>query len=304
MNRFIKLSTFFCLPILLFIILFEFSVRHIPTSYKQKTEWMETHLSQTEIIVLGSSHGYYGINPAFLLKPSVNLANVSQTLKYDMLLLNQYINRCPKLQYIILPISYFSFFEELEHTNEWWRIISYQLYMRCNEYPHTLKYNFEIAYPDVARKKFLDYYLKKKDLRTCTDKGFGTAYSLNKKSKNWDNGMQRAYNNTYENKSDTLNNKNYLNTILQECASREIKLILITTPTWHTFYKNLNEEQQEMTNRFIKEILNTDRNVIYLNYLTDKRFTEDDFYDADHLSDMGAEKFTRILQDTLYQIYY
>jgi hypothetical protein len=32
--------------------------------------------------------------------------------------------------------------------------------------------------------------------------------------------------------------------------------------------------------------------VKYLNLLTDKAFDEKDFYDADHLNEIGAKKFT------------
>ncbi len=300
MNKFITFSVFFCLPILLVISLFELLVRRIPTSYRQKTEWMVSHLEQTEIIVLGSSHGYYGINPSFFDKPTVNLANVSQTFKYDMLLLSQYIDQCPNLRYVILPVSYFSFFEELENTSEWWRIISYRLYMHCDAPSPLLKYNFEIAYPDVARRKFFDYYIKGEDIRACTDEGFGISYALNNRSENWDNGVERACNNTYLDKSDTLNNKKYIKIIQSLSANKGVTLVLVTTPTWHTFYENLDKNQQKLTTKFIENILATGNNVVYFNFLKDKRFHESDFYDADHLSNVGAEKLTRLLNDTLF----
>lgn len=37
-------------------------------------------------------------------------------------------------------------------------------------------------------------------------------------------------------------------------------------------------------------------NLTYKDYLKDTRFTAEDFWDSDHLSDIGAEKFTRLLQ--------
>ena len=35
--------------------------------------------------------------------------------------------------------------------------------------------------------------------------------------------------------------------------------------------------------------------VVYLNWLKHSDFTEEDFYDADHLNEYGAEKLTRML---------
>jgi hypothetical protein len=38
----------------------------------------------------------------------------------------------------------------------------------------------------------------------------------------------------------------------------------------------------------------------YYDYLKDTRFVADDFWDGDHLSDVGAEKFTKILKGDIW----
>ena len=48
---------------------------------------------EVETIVLGNSHTYYGIRPELLPYAAVNLANVSQTLDIDLLLLEYYAPR-------------------------------------------------------------------------------------------------------------------------------------------------------------------------------------------------------------------
>jgi hypothetical protein len=40
-------------------------------------------------------------------------------------------------------------------------------------------------------------------------------------------------------------------------------------------------------------------NVRYLDLHNDKRFGKNDFFDADHLDEIGAKKLTLILNDTL-----
>jgi len=78
------------------------------------------------------------------------------------------------------------------------------------------------------------------------------------------------------------------------CQNKGIRLILVTTPAWHDYYDKLDQEQllkmYELTHKLQKEF-----NLPYLDYLKSPLFGEDDFFDADHLSDVGAEKFTKIL---------
>lgn len=302
MKKFIKLSTLFSFPLILMIFFIEISIRQIPTSYLHKHEWMKEHASQTEILILGSSHGYYGINPDYFQKEAFNLANVSQSLKYDMVLLEKYINQCSNLRYVILPISYFSFSEEMENSTEWWRIISYRLYMHCNQHKYSLKYNFEISCPSIAKSKFIDYYILRKDLQNCSDKGFGTLYSLKNKSENWDNGAARAKGNTYIKQEYTQCNKEYFNHIIKQCIDKNIKLILITTPTMPSFYTNLESKQLDFMYQTINEATDNHSNIIYWDFTGDTRFNNDDFFDGDHLSDEGAKKLTHILQQQLNEL--
>ncbi len=75
-------------------------------------------------------------------------------------------------------------------------------------------------------------------------------------------------------------------------------LVLITTPCWHTYYENVNQQQISKMYELIKQI-QMDYNVPYLDYLKDNRFVSEDFADPQHLFDNGAEKFTKILQQTI-----
>ena len=62
----------------------EYLVRtYVDNPYKFKHEWMSRNAGDVEILVLGSSHTYYGINPALFDSKAFNLANVSQIFHYD-----------------------------------------------------------------------------------------------------------------------------------------------------------------------------------------------------------------------------
>ncbi len=82
--------------------------------------------------------------------------------------------------------------------------------------------------------------------------------------------------------------------IAEFCKSHNIQLVLITTPCWSSYYDNLDKKQldrmYELTHKFQQEY-----QLPYFDYLKDSRFDADDFYDSNHLSDVGAVKFSKIL---------
>ena len=86
--------------------------------------------------------------------------------------------------------------------------------------------------------------------------------------------------------------------IAEFCKKRNIQLILITTPCWHSYYERLHQDQltkmYEITHRFQKEY-----DLLYFDYLKDPRFHIKDFYNNSHLSDIGAIKFTEILNEDI-----
>ncbi len=83
------------------------------------------------------------------------------------------------------------------------------------------------------------------------------------------------------------------------CKEKNIKVILLTTPTYKTYTDNLNPSQVkiigEMGNKFSKE----NKNTIYLNLITSTKFNQSDFFNTDHLSEIGAKKLTLLLNDTI-----
>lgn len=51
-----------------------------------------------------------------------------------------------------------------------------------------------------------------------------------------------------------------------------------------------------------KELTDEFDNVVYLNHMNDKRFSDSDFSDTDHLNPQGARKLTEILNEELRKI--
>ena len=88
---------------------------------------------------------------------------------------------------------------------------------------------------------------------------------------------------------------NILNSFSEFCNQRNIKLILVSTPVYHTYRENIDKEQFNTTHEIINSFIDNHSNCYYFDWFDDVDFSADDFYDADHLNESGAEKLTKKL---------
>lgn len=272
-------------------------LRSIPNDYSYKHDWLIKNSNSIKILNFGSSHGYYGIRPEFFSKPAFNLAFVSQSLRYDKFLYEKYATACDSLEYVVLPISYSSFRSNLDKSKEWWRIKGYCIYMGCDYYGVNPKYNLEITSKE-KKSQLKDAFLQQLNYRTCDTLGFCTNYNKEHRAQDWQStGLTACTRHSKGKKENIETNLQYLEWIIQDCQKRNIKVILLTTPTFHTYYDVLNQEQvterEEICNKLVKKY----SNVTFLDWLKHEQFNEDDFFDADHLNEYGAEKLTKMLDE-------
>ena len=305
MKKFLKYGIFFVLPLIVALIPLEYLIRQVPNPYKYKYEWMKKNAEDVEILVFGSSHTFYGIRPEFFEGKAFSLANVSQGLKQDLFLLEYWADRYKKLKTVICPISFYSWFSHgLEYGSESYRCRYYKIYMDCDLYPDLSLYNLELSDFRTAKGKIAKLFSSNDD-PGYDEYGWGNTYKLSKKNMyKWNDGTEaEAAVKRHTAKSWDYIDLNYtrMKELVDFCKSRNIQLVFITTPCWYSYYDNLNKEQlakmYEMTNRF-----NNEFDVPYFDYLKDPRFEADDFYDSNHLSDIGAIKFTKILNEDIRSV--
>ena len=154
MKKFLKYCLFFVLPLLIAAIPVEYMIRQVPNPYKYKYEWMQKNAEDVEILVLGSSHTFYGIRPEFFDGKAFSLANVSQGPKQDLYLLEYWANRYRNLKMVICPISFSSWCGRgLEYGSESYRCRYYKIYMDCDLYPDLSLYNLELSDYRTAKGK-------------------------------------------------------------------------------------------------------------------------------------------------------
>ncbi|MBO4729845.1 MAG: SGNH/GDSL hydrolase family protein [Bacteroidaceae bacterium] len=291
MKPFIHKILIFSLIILTLIAAGETYVRSIPNPARYKHQWMLAHSTELETLILGSSHCFYGIDPAQFGDHAFNIAQPTQPYRYDWYQLTHY--PLPRLKTVVLPFSYQSLFEDLEAEPRlrYWAV-RYRLYMDCDIHSPLSLYGLECLHMASFKEKLTSLW-RPAQLKWDT-LGFGTTYantSLLTQGK--DNGLQRAEENTYRHTHSLAFNTAMLDSIATWCDSRGVRLLLITTPVSPSFRQHSYDRQIAINDSTLQRILSRHPSINYHDYWADTTFVAADFYDADHLNLLGARKLTK-----------
>jgi hypothetical protein len=278
----------------------EVACRHYANPYAYKDRWMKAHAPEVETLILGSSVNYYGINPSLLPGKTFNLAGVSQNFEYDYLLLRHYGRRLTSLRRIVLSVGYTSFTDApLEESGEWMYAQGYRIYMGIDRNPMLSRYSLEIANLNGYAGKLRNMIAGENSI-ICDSLGHGTAMSSTNRSKKWlDDIHTTVARHTAVDFSHVAYNKAYLDSILDYAERRSIEVVLLSTPKHHLYRDAMPLQQRRLTVSLTDSIVDS-RSVVRIDLTDDPRFTDDDFYDGDHLTaDNGAYKLSLLLRSLL-----
>lgn len=305
------------IPAIFFICLCEYCIRMIPNDYSYKNDWMTNNINKVKILNLGTSHGYYGINPSVFKEKAFNAAYHTQSIKYDYFIFNKFFNQMDSLRVLILTISYPSLFVQEQNMEN--RLMYYSIYYDCDYHKFIPKYNLEIWH-GLRINEIINFFLYGDNYLQCDKLGYGTTNKYNMRCTNWkDFGYKLAKLHTMKEyyadiiKNIAYNNDDYLKVLecmtepcmcqIQEmikmCAKKNIKVILLTTPTYMTYRENIDSLQMDIMIKKCEKLEQEYNNVIYMNLFDDSRFVDEDFFDTDHLDEFGAQKLTMILKQTI-----
>lgn len=296
-RKFVGRLIVFLLPVLLGFCVWEYFLRAIPNDYSYKKQYLEQNAKDIEVLILGNSHYYRSVLAEDLYLNGFNAAYISQSLNIDFLIFNKYKDRMKNLKYLMIGISYPSLFSSLESQVEYWRIKNYNLYYDFNltnlpkNYSEVLSNTFE-----VNKKKIINYYWHHDNPITQSRLGSG-AKRVQKDL--YETGINSSKRHTHSKLPFYKDYLKQINGIIEYCNENQIKILLVTSPTYHTYYENLNTVQLSKMNYLLDSIAQMHQNVYRLNYLKSKNFIAEDFYDADHMRLQGAIKFTEILNQKL-----
>jgi hypothetical protein len=262
---------------------------HKPTFATWKRQAIEQNLD-AEVLILGSSHSHFGIVPRLLSQPSVNLANAAQDAYYNCALARRYVPLMPNLKRVLLEVEIRGWENTVERTGDAWRIAAYYWEFGIAPEQWNLNSTLELA---AFRAKGPNF--KKMDKPLFDDRGWvpregNLSHFMGRIISRWHTEGIRS-------REIELHLKEVGNTI-RECQARGIDVVLVRLPAHQCYREALDKVAFERLKGMTQELVRTNA-VRYLDYYSDGRFGDEDFYDPDHLNLRGAEKFTRFLDHDL-----
>ena len=301
MKKFIIKILLLISPIAVLAVSMECLLRQIPNDYKYKKDYLDKHSGEIQVLILGSSDAFFGINPLYFTQKTFNGCHVSQTLDLDLKIFKMYENKFNDLKVIILPISYFTLWGKLEEGVESWRIKNYAIYYGLDTESRLDNSELLNGKLRINIQRLYKYIFEKKDDISCSKLGWVATYG----SENMDDlektgkhtASYHSINTIYSEENLKIYNENImiLNSFAEICNHRNLKLILLTLPTYRTYRENLNVEQLNLMFETISNFENEHNNCLYINLLDDPDFIAKDFSDANHLSEIGAKKLSEKL---------
>lgn len=289
-------------PLVLVVGVFEWLGHKIPTSYGIKNSNLMSKKNEVAVIVLGSSHANFGINPQYMGNNVYNMSNTSQDFYYDYKILQKCLDQCPNLKLVILPISYFSMYFLLDESPEKWRTDFYSAILKIKKQKSGILDFGQYSYISLMNGPYnILNEIKKTSKLNINEFGYQYSDQVNDINSVINNEKGRArvefHHGLMKNKNIMENFKN-ISSIVTLARNRKLQLVFITTPVYKSYYDNITSDYYVEMSKNINFLQNKYK-IKYFNYFTDKRFKITDFMDNDHLNVEGAKKFSTILMDDI-----
>ena len=298
MYKFLFKIGLFLIPVISFIGLTEYFVTQIPNNYSYKENLILN--KSYKGVVLGNSHAYRGIIAKNIDQETINLANVSQSIDIDYEILKEVIKEQPP-DYLIVNLSFPTFYGRLKYGESSWRIKNYNIYTSL-QLDYRLKNNLEILsgqFKDDV-KQLYNYNNLGNDNVSCLSNGSEPSNNIKNLEKSGKIAAQRHMVNNYRFLSE---NKSFLDEIIQLSKKHDIHVILVTPPSFEAYRNELDDNMLSEIFQYVEELQAQNKNLVYINLFSDKRFQDDMFKDGDHLNVNGAEFFTKLINHEINLCY-
>jgi hypothetical protein len=232
-----------------------------------------------EVLILGNSRLYCGINPDQFSQTTYNFAHNNDTYNQMFYKLKWVLSKNKKVSSVIVGVDYFQFSIFTDTRNYAYGPLLAPEYMA--DYPagrYRLTYYKEMLKPYKLRA------LVKDPIYKHSLKDNGQFIRLGEPDPG--DFIKRNFNRLPV-------QEKYFQKILDECKQQGIKVYLVMPPLRDVERQQYEPAQVEEFSKYISSFLNDQ--VVYLDYSTDSQFTISDFIDFSHLGPEGADKFSAML---------
>lgn len=251
----------------------------------------ERCITKIDTLILGSSHGQYAYVPK---NGEYNLCLPSQDLYYSYALYKKYAGKLKNLKKIILFYSVFSCGYELIKGKEDFRCFHYEQIFGIKPNHRAYIGNLHAKY-----NRFLSYIQEKAQMLRVAKNYCGQ--NPDTKGKNvWRIGkiapQERAKGALKHNRRGYTQDK-YIEKLVCLAQKHNVKVDVVLSPT-HTEYKRcLPSEEQLFAHLFA--LLKLYPSVQLIDFYSRNDFTDDEWWDYDHLNPSGAKKFTQLFEEII-----
>lgn len=257
--------------------------QQIAQSFKNATD------KNYELLILGNSRTYRGINPDKLSYNTFNFSHDNDSYNQMYYKLKYLVDIEKDINYLILGIDYFQFSFKSDTRNYVYADFLYSDYMNDFEESEVWQKKFEYHFGNINPKKLLS-------LRPKKNKPFLR-----------ENGQYLKLG--FANENDTITRDisrldfqvKYFEKILALCKKKDIKVLVLFLPTRQNELKSYTPEEIEEFDNFVKSYIDN-TNVFYLNYSKLDGFETQDYTDITHFNEKAANRFTEILNKKLIEL--
>jgi hypothetical protein len=289
----------FALPLVAGAALLEHGVRGIANSYNTKRRMLERSLETADTLVLGSSHAYWGIRPDLLSGNALNLANVSQSLYYDAAIVGRYARRMRRLKVVVVTVSYYSLWYQLDDWEESWRQFFYERFwalpFRAGSDPLDLRH-FSVAALYGPRES-LSYASRRFHVNLAEEideRGWFHYRGPRSADAEAEGARRVAAHHAFMDPRHLPENVDTLERLLASLREGRIRAVLMTLPVFRTYRDHMRPEWWRLSRAIVADV-GRRQAAPYFDYTTDRRFAPGDFIDSDHLGPDGAARLSRIV---------
>lgn len=240
----------------------------------------------------------YDLDPACFTGRGFTAAHGSQSLDFDFKILRKFEHRFDRLRAVVIPLSYFGLFNTLTTGQEPWRVKNYVLYYHLNvatsftEYFELLSRTF-----NYNVRRLAVCYLKGEGGLPCTALGGVKVYEPQDLGLGSEVARQQTQPALFSTGTMRIFTKNILTleTILEWCRQRRVRIVLFSPPAYETFRRNVNPVQWALIVRTARALADRYDTCSFVDFSSDSSFAAADFSDATHLSETGARKLTLLI---------
>jgi len=266
--------------------------------FSAKHAFIEENKETCEVLLMGSSHIQTGLNPEWIDKRSINVANFSEPFYYDYKILEKYIGQMPALNTVVLSLSYPIFFSGPSHRQEnlyyiYWGLEPYSGKLSVDDFSVVMAQGL-----DNAIEKIFDNenYYQHFGWYKATEIYDGGKEEAERKVATW-HGMMKE--------EEWDESTAWLNGVISICEKNNVRLILYYPPFADSLNSLIKDDQwQHRIAKYVDD-LGKHKSITIIDANTNNSYLNRHFRDPDHLNFAGAKILTKtinnVLNDTLFQ---